>query len=52
MVDILNFKKGATMIKLNVAVTDLNVRGILMFHCGRDRIRECIPLNCRENSNF
>jgi hypothetical protein len=34
MVDILNFKKGATMIKLNATVTDLNVRGILMFHCG------------------
>jgi hypothetical protein len=42
---ILNFKKGATIIKLNATVTDLNVQGILMSHCGRDRNTENIPLN-------
>jgi hypothetical protein len=36
MVEILNFKKGPTIIKLNVAVTNLNVRAILMSHCRRD----------------
>jgi hypothetical protein len=36
MVEILNFKKGATIIKLNATVTNLNVRGILMSHCGTD----------------
>jgi hypothetical protein len=30
MVEILDFKTGATIIKLNAAVTDLNVGGILM----------------------
>jgi hypothetical protein len=45
MVEILNFKMGATIIKLNVAVTNLNVRGILMSHCGRDKSMENIPLN-------
>jgi hypothetical protein len=44
MVEILNFKKGATIIKLNVAVTDLNVRGILMSHCGRGKNTVCIFL--------
>jgi hypothetical protein len=34
MVEILNFKKGATIIKLNAAVANLNVHGILMSHCG------------------
>jgi hypothetical protein len=32
----MNFKKSATIIKLNAAVTNLNVRGILMPHWGRD----------------
>jgi phosphoribosylpyrophosphate synthetase len=36
MVKILNFKEGATIIKLNNVVRDLNVWGILMSHCGRD----------------
>jgi hypothetical protein len=30
MVEILNFKKGATVIKLRTTVTNLNVRGILI----------------------
>jgi hypothetical protein len=37
MVDILNFEKGAIIIKLNVSVTNLNVQGILMSHCWRDK---------------
>jgi hypothetical protein len=46
MVEILNFKKGATIIKLNAAVTNLNVLRILMFHCWRDKNTKNIPLNC------
>jgi hypothetical protein len=45
MVETLNFKKGATVIKLNTAVTNLNVRGILMSHCRRGKNTENIPLN-------
>jgi hypothetical protein len=45
MVEILNFKKGATIIKLNAAVTYLKVWVILMSHCGRDKNTENIPLN-------
>jgi hypothetical protein len=44
MVEILNFKKGATIIKLNAAVTNLNVLGILMSHCGRDNNMEIYHL--------
>jgi hypothetical protein len=36
MVQILSFKKGATIIKLNAAATNLNFRGILMSNCGRE----------------
>jgi hypothetical protein len=32
MAEVLNFKKGATMIKLNAAAANLNARGILMSH--------------------
>jgi hypothetical protein len=35
MVVTLNFKKGETIIKLNTAVTNLNVRVISMSHRGR-----------------
>jgi hypothetical protein len=45
MVEILNFKKEATIIKLYAAVTILNVWGILMSHCRRDKNTENIPLN-------
>jgi hypothetical protein len=38
MVETLNFKMGATIIKLNTAVW-----GILMSHCGRDKNTENIP---------
>jgi hypothetical protein len=34
MVEILNFKKGATIIKLNTTVTNL------MSHCGKDKNTE------------
>jgi hypothetical protein len=34
---ILNFKRGVTIIKLNTTVTNLNVWGILMSHCRRER---------------
>jgi hypothetical protein len=34
MTEILHFKKGAKIMKLNTAVTNLNVRGNLMYHCG------------------
>jgi hypothetical protein len=44
MVELLNFKKGATIIKLNTAVTNLNVWGILMAHCRRDGNMEYIHL--------
>jgi hypothetical protein len=40
MVEILYFKKGATIIKLNAAVTNFNVRGILMAYCGRGKNTE------------
>jgi hypothetical protein len=44
MVEIFNFEKGATVIKLNAAVTEVIVRGILMSHCGRDKNTEHIHL--------
>jgi hypothetical protein len=40
MIEILHFKKGAKIIKLNTAVTNLNVRGNLMGLCGRDKNTE------------
>jgi hypothetical protein len=43
--EIFNFKKGATGIKLNTAVTNLNVLRISVSHCGRDKNMEYIPLN-------
>jgi hypothetical protein len=33
MIEILNFEKGVTVIKLNAAVTNLNVQGILKAYC-------------------
>jgi hypothetical protein len=45
MVEILNFKYQATIMKLNTAVTNLNVRGILMSHFRRDKNTENIPFN-------
>jgi hypothetical protein len=39
--EIQNFKKGATIIQLKAEVTELNIRGILMFHCGRNKNTEC-----------
>jgi hypothetical protein len=44
MVEISNFKKGATIIKLNAIVINLNVQGILMSHCRRDKNMEYIHL--------
>jgi hypothetical protein len=41
----LNFKNGAKITKLNAAVTNLNIRGILMSHCGRGKNTENISLN-------
>jgi hypothetical protein len=38
MVAILNFKKGATTVKLNTAVTNLNVQGNVIAHCGIDNM--------------
>jgi hypothetical protein len=40
MIKILGFKKGEKTIKLNTAVTNLNVRGNLMCHCGKDKNME------------
>jgi hypothetical protein len=40
MVEILNLKKGATIIKLNAAVTNLNVQRTLMSHCERGKNTE------------
>jgi hypothetical protein len=37
MIEILHFEKGAKITKLNVAVTNLNVRENLICHCGRDK---------------
>jgi hypothetical protein len=42
MTDILNFKKGATVIKLNTTVTNLDVHGILMSHFDRYKNMEYI----------
>jgi hypothetical protein len=40
MIEVLHFKKRAKVIKLNTTVTNLNVQGNLMCHCGRDKNRE------------
>jgi hypothetical protein len=40
MTETLHFKKGAKIIKLNAAVANLNVRGNLMFHCGRGNMEK------------
>jgi hypothetical protein len=40
MIEILHFKKGAKIIKLNATVTNLNAHGNLMCHCGRDKNTE------------
>jgi hypothetical protein len=45
MVEILNFKKGATVIKLNNAVTNLNAQRILTSHFGRDKNMEYMYLS-------
>jgi hypothetical protein len=45
MVKILNVKNEATITKLNTALRNLNVQGILMSHCRRDKNKENIPLN-------
>jgi hypothetical protein len=45
MVEILNFKKGTMIIKLNATVTNLNVWEILVSHYGRDKNTENVPLN-------
>jgi hypothetical protein len=45
MVEIFNFKRGGTIIKLNTAVTNLNVREILISHCRRDKNMKNIALN-------
>jgi hypothetical protein len=37
VIEILHFKKGAKIIKLNAAVTNLSVQGNLMCHCRRDK---------------
>jgi hypothetical protein len=37
MAEILNFEKGATILELQAAVTNLDVQGILMSHCRRDK---------------
>jgi hypothetical protein len=34
MIEILHFKKGATIIKLNAAVPNLNAQGSLISYCG------------------
>jgi hypothetical protein len=44
MVEILNFKMGATIIKLNAGVTNLNVLGILMSRYARDKNTENMAL--------
>jgi hypothetical protein len=44
MFEIWNFKR-ATIIKLNAAVTNLIVQGIIMSHYRRDMSMENIPLN-------
>jgi hypothetical protein len=40
MIEILHFKKGAKIIKLNTAVKNLNVWGNIMCHCRRDKNTE------------
>jgi hypothetical protein len=40
MIEILHFKKGAKIIKLNTTVTNLNVRENSMCHCGRQKNTE------------
>jgi hypothetical protein len=37
-------KKGATIIKLNTTITNLNVCRMIMSHCSRDKDTECVPL--------
>jgi hypothetical protein len=38
-------KGGATIIKLNAAVKNVNVWGTLLSHCRKDKNTENIPLN-------
>jgi hypothetical protein len=40
MAEILYFKNGATIIKLNTTVTNLNFGRIFMSHCRRDKNME------------
>jgi hypothetical protein len=40
MIQIFHFKKGAKTIKLNAEVTNSNVQGNLMCHCGRGKNTE------------
>jgi hypothetical protein len=40
MIEIWHFKKGAKTLKLNAAVTHLNVRRNLICHCGKDKNME------------
>jgi hypothetical protein len=44
VVEILNFKKGAALMKLNATVTNFNVWGILVSHCWRYKNMEYIHL--------
>jgi hypothetical protein len=50
MIEIFHFKVGATIIKLNATVTNLNVQGNLMCHCRREnnmgKIHICCCLHC------
>jgi hypothetical protein len=37
MVELMNFKEGSNNYKINAAVTNLNVCGLLIPPCGRDK---------------
>jgi hypothetical protein len=49
MVRILDFKMRGIITELNAIVINLNVWGILMSHCGRDKNTENIPFNSLSN---
>jgi hypothetical protein len=38
MIEIVNFKMGAAIIKFSAAVTNLNAQEILISHCRRDNM--------------
>jgi hypothetical protein len=52
VVETMNFKKGATIVKINLAVIDLIFLRILISHCVKIRIRKLYYLTGEYKGNF